>query len=371
METTRPDNRVELAGLDVLVVDDDPDALDLLATLLETRSARVVCASSAGEAFHRMVERNPDVLISDIGMPGEDGYSLIHRVRGLPEREGGDTPAIALTAFNQESDRSRALAAGFSLHLAKPIDVSRLCSEVSRLGRSGAHGSAVEQLRDATAGLQQRLAHSPYAQRVLEGRLTVAEYGAFLQAMYLLHRELETAIARVTDAHVRGVYRDDKRQSTLLADDLQELGLALEASVPSATLSALANGFHDAYANDPYYLLGAAFGLESMSLSGAAQRDELVHHEAMSALRHRYLSGYDLDRACQFELFAARVNRALREEAARERALAGARATFDGISHMLHDVCSDARAASDESGAYRYLRDSEITAASVPSRGCR
>ena len=135
MDQPRPADRLnELTNLVVLIVDDDDDCRDLLATLLETRRARVICASSAQEALARVQDTLPDVVISDIAMPGEDGYSFMRQLRRLPRERGGAIPAIALTAFSQHRDRELALAAGFTRHLPKPVDLAELCSELDRLG---------------------------------------------------------------------------------------------------------------------------------------------------------------------------------------------------------------------------------------------
>ncbi len=115
-----------LEGLRVVIVDDDPDARDLLATVLTQRSAQVFAADNAAEAFELLGREQPDVLISDIAMPEEDGYMLIRRVRALAEGEGGRTPAFAVTAYAGPADRRRALEAGFDGHFAKPIDVDLL-----------------------------------------------------------------------------------------------------------------------------------------------------------------------------------------------------------------------------------------------------
>jgi CheY-like chemotaxis protein len=115
-----------LEGLRIVVVDDDADARDLLTTVLTQRSAKVFPAESASEAFQLLVSEQPDVLISDIAMPEEDGYTLIGRVRLLPPDKGGKTPAIAVTAYAGRADRNRALEAGFDAHYAKPIDIDGL-----------------------------------------------------------------------------------------------------------------------------------------------------------------------------------------------------------------------------------------------------
>ncbi|HEV2801277.1 MAG TPA: PAS domain S-box protein [Pyrinomonadaceae bacterium] len=112
----------ELANLRVLIVDDEADARLLLQTIMEQTGARVRAAASAAEALAAFKEFKPDILVSDIGMPQEDGYALLRRVRALSPEEGGRIPAIALTAYAQEHDRMRALLAGFQVHVAKPVN---------------------------------------------------------------------------------------------------------------------------------------------------------------------------------------------------------------------------------------------------------
>ena len=124
---------VQITGVRVLVVDDEPDALALLRRLFEEQGAIVYTAASAAEAFSLLQKERPDALISDIGMPGEDGYSLIHRVRALPPEGGGRTPAIALTAYAGAEDRVRAVMAGFQHHLSKPIEPVELIVLVASL----------------------------------------------------------------------------------------------------------------------------------------------------------------------------------------------------------------------------------------------
>ena len=122
-----------LAGLRVLVVDDQADARDLIAASLEQYGATVTKAASAREACEIIDVEPPNVLIGDIGMPEEDGYSLIRRVRARPARDGGQIPAIALTAYARREDRARALDAGFQVHLAKPINDVDLVEAVASL----------------------------------------------------------------------------------------------------------------------------------------------------------------------------------------------------------------------------------------------
>ena len=123
-----------LRGMRVLVVDDDPDAREIASAVLTNFEAEVVAVGSVGEALDRLPAARPDVLVCDIGMPERDGYSLIESVRSLPHAEGGDVPAVALTAYTRPADRSRALAAGFDEHLGKPLDVAKLVRVVASLG---------------------------------------------------------------------------------------------------------------------------------------------------------------------------------------------------------------------------------------------
>ncbi|MDQ3754101.1 MAG: PAS domain S-box protein, partial [Acidobacteriota bacterium] len=128
----------ELDGVRVLVVDDEPDARQLLTVVLERCGAKILTASSATEALRLLAEVRPDVLLSDIGMPGEDGYSLIRKVRALPAEQGGRTPAAALTAYASAEDRKRVLLAGFQLHIPKPVEPTELITVVASLaGRIG------------------------------------------------------------------------------------------------------------------------------------------------------------------------------------------------------------------------------------------
>jgi CheY-like chemotaxis protein len=122
-----------LAGVQLMVVDDESDARLLIEDILRNAGARVVSAASAREAMLKFAQQPPDLLLSDIGMPGENGYDLVKQVRALPIENGGGVPAIALTAFARPEDRSRALAAGFQLHLAKPVEQGELLAAVSSL----------------------------------------------------------------------------------------------------------------------------------------------------------------------------------------------------------------------------------------------
>jgi signal transduction histidine kinase/CheY-like chemotaxis protein len=124
-----------LSGVNVLLVDDDSDTLTLMTTALTRRHANVTAVSSAGEAIQAIARRRPDVLVSDIAMPDEDGYGLIEKVRllenGIPQK----IPAVAITAYAKEEDRERALSAGFQIYLAKPVELTELISVVARAAK--------------------------------------------------------------------------------------------------------------------------------------------------------------------------------------------------------------------------------------------
>ncbi|WP_343211144.1 hybrid sensor histidine kinase/response regulator [Archangium violaceum] len=117
----------------ILVVDDEDDNREVLKVMLEEYGAHVVTAASAAEALRAVREVRPELLISDIGMPGEDGYRLISQVRALSAEEGGGVPAVALTAYARVEDRARALTAGFNMHVAKPVEPSELLTVLSNL----------------------------------------------------------------------------------------------------------------------------------------------------------------------------------------------------------------------------------------------
>ena len=124
-----------IAGLKVLVVDDEPDARALIRALLEEYEAQVVVAGTAAEGLDLLRARRPDVLVSDIGMPGEDGYELIRQVRRLGHHDGGATPAVALTAYARSEDRMKAVMAGFQHHVSKPVDPNELITMIASLAQ--------------------------------------------------------------------------------------------------------------------------------------------------------------------------------------------------------------------------------------------
>ena len=118
------------------MVDDDPDTRDLLCTILTRCGGEVKCTESAADALRAFHEWNPDLLVSDIGMPQEDGYGLIRKLREVKSRRARQIPALALTAYATDEDRLRALSAGFQMHLSKPIEPESLVSSIAAaLGR--------------------------------------------------------------------------------------------------------------------------------------------------------------------------------------------------------------------------------------------
>jgi CheY-like chemotaxis protein len=131
-----------ISGLQVLVVDDDADARELIGLTLKSRGASVHLVTSAGEALLSISDNRPDVMIADIGMPQEDGYALIQTVRAL-EREHSHTRlhAIALTAYASTTDRDQALTAGYDLHLAKPVGPADLTQALAAFRKTKQHGA--------------------------------------------------------------------------------------------------------------------------------------------------------------------------------------------------------------------------------------
>ncbi len=130
--------RRELVGLSILVVDDDPDGRELLVALLEGSGARVSAAESAEEALRQIQGETPDVLLSDIGMPGTDGYDLMRSIRALAPHPSARVAAAALTGFGRTEDRRKALDAGFLMHVAKPLDPTEVIAVVLKLAQFAA-----------------------------------------------------------------------------------------------------------------------------------------------------------------------------------------------------------------------------------------
>jgi CheY-like chemotaxis protein len=122
-----------LDGVHVLVVDDEQDARELLTTILTQSGAVVTAASGVADALDKLKQAKPNLLLSDIEMANEDGYSLIRKVRALEEGIGRSIPAIALTAHARSSDRLRALADGFQMHIPKPVEPAELVLAIANL----------------------------------------------------------------------------------------------------------------------------------------------------------------------------------------------------------------------------------------------
>ena len=130
--------RAGTAAIRVLVVEDDLDARELVAHFLERNAIEVRTAASAAEALAELESYSPHVILSDIGMPLEDGYSLIRRIRALPAEDKKNIPAIAVTAFVRTEDKTRAFVEGFDMHVSKPVDLAKLLSVVARFAQRGA-----------------------------------------------------------------------------------------------------------------------------------------------------------------------------------------------------------------------------------------
>ncbi len=125
-----------LDGVKILVVDDDPDTRDLVTTILTRCGSEVRSSESAADALLAFQEWHPDLLVSDIGMPQMDGYGLIRKLRKLKSKRAKQIPALALTAYATDEDRTLALSAGFQMHLPKPIEPESLVSSIAAaLGR--------------------------------------------------------------------------------------------------------------------------------------------------------------------------------------------------------------------------------------------
>jgi CheY-like chemotaxis protein len=126
-----------LRGVRVLIVDDEPDSRELLAELLQEAGMLVDAAATVSEAFDALMANRPDVIISDIGMPYENGYAFLRNLRQVLPEDGGTIPALALTGFARPEDRERAFASGFNLHLAKPIDRDQVLEALHELTSAG------------------------------------------------------------------------------------------------------------------------------------------------------------------------------------------------------------------------------------------
>lgn len=117
----------------MLIVDDEPDARELMRAILADTGARISEAASAKEALEIVRREHPDILLADVTMPGEDGYSMMRSIRALPEEEGGDIRSLAVSAYARREDHRRAIAAGFTDHLSKPLQPEDLYAALQRL----------------------------------------------------------------------------------------------------------------------------------------------------------------------------------------------------------------------------------------------
>lgn len=135
-QTAGGEIRSRLAGVSVLVVDDDPDAREVVAGILRHYGARVILATSAASALDALRREGADVIVADLGMPVEDGYDLIRQIRDIDSKAVAAVPAAALTAYTTDEDRQRALKSGFQAHLSKPVDPAILVATVDRLRRT-------------------------------------------------------------------------------------------------------------------------------------------------------------------------------------------------------------------------------------------
>lgn len=122
-----------LAGLRILTVDDDRNTREMLQEALERAGAQVLAAESVQDALAKLEHFRPDVLVSDIGMPGEDGYDLLRQIRGLPRELGGAVPAIAVTGYFRDEDRAATRNAGYQAMTRKPVDLDELLATIARV----------------------------------------------------------------------------------------------------------------------------------------------------------------------------------------------------------------------------------------------
>jgi len=133
---TPPGGRTErLDGLHILVVEDDADGRELMSAVIERAGARATVVASVRAALEAMESSQPDALVSDIGLPAEDGYALIRQLRKREAERGGFLPAVALTGYVHEEERARVLAAGFQMHLGKPVDLAALMAAIAAVTR--------------------------------------------------------------------------------------------------------------------------------------------------------------------------------------------------------------------------------------------
>jgi len=264
LEDRRPRSRASsflagggVKGVKVLVVDDEPDARALVKRLLEDGGATVTMASSAAEAFELLKANPPDVLVSDIGIPGEDGYSLICRVRALPPEQGGAVPSLALTAYARPQDRDRTILAGFQMHMPKPVEPAELVVMIARL--AGSHGTLGENLQSALlAAASVKAAAKPC--RIL----LVEDHDATRQTLVkLLSRRQHVVVA---------------------VGSLAEARMAAEREVFDLLISDV--GLPDGSGNELMTELRSRYGLRGIALSGYGQAGDIVRSREAGFVTH-------------------------------------------------------------------------------------
>jgi CheY-like chemotaxis protein len=130
-ETPAVKRAPRLDGLHILVVEDDPDGRELMSTVIGRAGARATTVASVRAALEALESLQPDALLSDIGLPREDGYALIREVRAREAERGGFLPAVALTGYVREEERAHVLAAGFQMHIPKPVDLAELIAAIA------------------------------------------------------------------------------------------------------------------------------------------------------------------------------------------------------------------------------------------------
>lgn len=187
----RPEH--SLTGRRVLLVEDDDDTQQALRAVLERAGAEVRTAGSAAHALDVVTAFRPDVLVSDVGLPGEDGYALLGRIRALPEADGRDVPAIALTGYGGDEDRARATAAGFARHMVKPIDPPELVDVVAALAAGRLEQRDVPPLDASATRAAPPATADPVAERARA--LAALDEEAVREAMRFVSHELRQPLA--------------------------------------------------------------------------------------------------------------------------------------------------------------------------------
>ncbi len=246
-----------IKGVKVLVVDDDPDARALVKRLLEDHGASVTTAASVSDGIACLMSEPPDVLVSDIGMPNEDGYSFIRRVRELPPEKGGAVRALALTAYARLEDRDRSILAGFQMHMSKPVDPAELIAMVATL--AGSMGSLAESVQPASFVL------------------AATKSGAKPSRILLVD---DHAATRQTLTNLLG-----RRQHVVVAvGSLSEARAAAQMERFDLVISDLA--LPDGSGNDLMAELRSRYGLRGIALTGYGDEDEVVRSRKAGFVAH-------------------------------------------------------------------------------------